>query len=62
MIVTGVLLGLPQTRGKLPTLGLVLLWTRLGAYSQRKAGTTYWVPLCNAVLGSLVHWLEKDCI
>lgn len=59
MIATGALLALPNTRGEIYTLGLVLFWTVAGAYSQSRARMPFWLPVCNSVLGCLVHWLGR---
>lgn len=59
LLLTGVMLLLPFTRGSRATLGLVLFWTGAGAWSQWKCGMPYRVPILNAGLGMLVFWLER---
>ena len=59
-VVTGLALALPQTRGSIATLGLVLFWTGILAYSDRKANLPYWLPVCNAVLACAGWWARND--
>lgn len=59
LLLTGVLIAAPATRGALATLGLVLFWTGAGAYSQWRCGMAYRVPVFNATLGVFVFWLER---
>lgn len=58
MMGTGVLLAVPNTRGSLVTLGLVYFWTGAGVWSQARTGMPYWLPICNAILGTVVYMIE----
>lgn len=59
MMSTGVLLATPNTRGSLGTLGLVYFWTGAGAWSQARTEMPYWLPVCNALLGTLVFIIDR---
>lgn len=59
MMGTGVLLALPQTQGSLITLGLVYFWTGAGAWSQARTQMPFWLPVCNAMLGTIVYVIER---
>lgn len=59
MIGTGVLLASRTWARSKATLALVLFWTSAGAWSQRKADMSYWLPIVNFSLGWLVWWIEN---
>ncbi|KAH6683499.1 hypothetical protein F5X68DRAFT_137455 [Plectosphaerella plurivora] len=59
LLLTGLLVAIPATRGSRVTLGLVVFWTGAGAWSQWKCGMAYRVPVFNMALGALVFWLEQ---
>ncbi|KAF4552339.1 Hypothetical protein D9617_10g073200 [Elsinoe fawcettii] len=62
MCFTGLLLAVPGTRGTTGTLGLVLFWTGAGAWSQKRAGMPFWLPMVNAGLGGVVWGVERGML
>lgn len=57
MVLTGVLWGIPATRGWLGTLGLSLFWTGAGAWSQARAEMPFWLPIVNMGVSFGAWWV-----
>lgn len=59
MVLEGMLLAYPSTRGSLAALGLNTFLTAAGVYSQRRMGIPYWLPCVNMALGLTVWWIQN---
>lgn len=59
MLLEGLLLALPRTRTTMPTFALSLFLPAAGAWSQKKAGLPFWLPITNFSLGLVVYYLES---
>lgn len=58
MVLEALLLALPATRAAAPTLVLGVVLPAAGAWSQRRAGMVWGLPVVNLVLGLVVHFVE----
>lgn len=58
MVLEALLLALPRTRAAGPTLVLGVVLPAAGAWSQRRAGMVWGLPVVNLVLGLVVHFVE----
>jgi len=59
MVLEGVLLALPLTRGGNFTLALGCFLTSAAVWSQSRARLPYWLPCVNFALAWVVWWMEK---